>query len=35
VEYFEFIGREALEVAYDGPGIQKQGIPPEVLFHEE
>ena len=34
VEYFEFIGREALEVAYEGPGIQKQSIPPEVLFHE-
>jgi len=34
VEYFEFIGREALEVAYEGPGIQKQGIPPEVLFHK-
>ena len=33
VDYSETYGREALEVTYDGPGIQKQGIPPEVLFH--
>ena len=34
LEYFEFIGREALEVVYEGPGIQKQSIPPDVLFHK-
>jgi len=34
VEYFEFVADEDLDVAYEGPGIQKQAIPPEMLFHK-
>ena len=33
-DYFEWSGDEGLDVTYEGPGIQKQGIPPEALFHE-
>jgi len=34
LEYFEWTGDEDLDVTYEGPGIQKQAIPPEALFHE-
>jgi len=34
VEYFELAGDESLHVAYSGPGIEKQGLPPQILFHK-
>lgn len=34
VLYFQRRGERALEVRYSGPDLEKQQIPPEVLFHE-
>lgn len=33
-DYFEWDGDERLTGSYEGPGIEKQVIPPEVLFHK-
>ncbi len=33
VQFFENEGGEALTVRYKGPGIEKQIIPENVLFH--
>ena len=33
VQFFEAAGGEALSVTYSGPGIAKQPIPSDVLFH--
>jgi|GEM_PF-1733314 len=33
-DYFEWDGDERLTVSWEGPGIEKQDIPPEVLFHK-
>jgi hypothetical protein len=35
VQFFENEGGEALTVSYKGPGIEKQIIPKNVLFHQE
>ncbi len=34
VAYFQTKGNRMLKVAYEGPGIKKQAIPPSVLFHD-
>jgi len=34
VTYFELAGDESLHVAYSGPGIEKQIVPAEILFHK-
>ncbi|MBX7257729.1 MAG: DUF4838 domain-containing protein [Candidatus Hydrogenedentes bacterium] len=33
VEYFESGGNEALELSFEGPGIERQPVPPSSLFH--
>jgi hypothetical protein len=35
VEYFQAGGERRLDVSYEGPGVAKQTIPPEVLNHKE
>ena len=35
VTFFEKTGGDMLEVSYMGPGMERQVIPPAVLFHEE
>ena len=35
VEYFQGIGGLGLEVRYEGPGVEKKLIPPNVLFHSK
>jgi len=35
VTFFEGAGGEVLDVLYEGPGVEKQTIPPSVLFHVE
>ena len=32
VEFFEHDGQELIEVFYEGPGLDKQSIPPTALF---
>jgi len=34
VTYFELAGVERLDVGYEGPGIEKQIVPAEMLFHK-
>jgi len=33
--FYQGMGGKGLEVSYEGPGIEKQQIPPDVLFHKE
>ena len=35
IEYFQGIGGLGLEVRYEGPGVEKKLIPPNVLFHSK
>jgi len=34
VTFYQGMGGKGLEVSYKGPGIEKQQIPPEALFHK-
>lgn len=34
-EYFEAFGGQSLDVLYEGPGVAKQRVPKDILFHEE
>jgi hypothetical protein len=33
VAYFQHAGQQVLEVSWEGPGLQRQKIPPAALFH--
>jgi len=35
LNYFEKAGDQGLQVFFEGPGIKKQEIPSEILFHED
>jgi hypothetical protein len=32
IEFFEYTGEQALELFYEGPGIEKQNIPPALFY---
>ena len=34
LEWFQYNGREALSLEYDGPGISRRKVPEEVLWHK-
>ena len=33
ITFFQGRGGKGLEVSYEGPGVEKQQIPPQALFH--
>ena len=32
IQYFEFTGAESLDISIEGPGMEKQPIPPDLIF---
>ena len=35
ITFYQGMGGKGLEVSYKGPGVEKQQIPPQALFHAE